>query len=155
MRAPPIRALLALHIRGLLAVHIRGLLVLLAILTLTAAAAERPHVYLVVIDGLGADAVDPALMPRLTDPALCNGPVGEARAVMPTRTNPNHATLLTGALAESHGVTGNGYWDRSAGKPRPLDDPALVEMETLFTTAAASRPPRVTMAAFSKAKLGR
>jgi hypothetical protein len=33
--------------------------------------------------------------------------------------------------------------------------PTLVEMETLFTTAAASRPPRVTMAAFSKAKLGR
>ena len=28
-------------------------------------------------------------------------------------------------------------------------------METLFTTAAASRPPLVTMAAFSKAKLGR
>jgi hypothetical protein len=130
-------------------------LALVATLPLIGAAAERPHVYLVVIDGLGVDAVDLALMPRLTDPALCDGPVGEARAVMPTRTNPNHATLLTGALAESHGVTGNGYWDRAAGKPRPLDDPALVEMETLFTTAAASRPPRVTMAAFSKAKLGR
>ena len=78
-------------------------LALVTVLALTAAAAEQPHVYLVVIDGLGADAVEPALMPRLTDPALCDGPVGEARAVMPTRTNPSHVTLLTGALAESHG----------------------------------------------------
>jgi hypothetical protein len=131
------------------------ILVLVALLPLAGAAAGRPHVYLIVIDGLGADAVDPRLMPRLTDPALCDGPIGEARAGMPTRTNPNHVTLLTGALAESHGVTGNWYWDRRAGKPHPLDDPALVEMETLFTTAAASRPPRVTVAAFSKERLGR
>jgi arylsulfatase A-like enzyme len=120
-----------------------------------AAAAERPHVYLVVIDGLGVDAVDPALMPRLTDPELCGGAPGEARATMPTRTNPNHATLLTGALPESHGVTGNGYWDRTARGPKPLDDAGRMEMETLFTTAAAARPARVTAAAFSKAKLGK
>ena len=133
----------------------RALVVALIALLSCAAAAERPHVYLVVIDGLGVDAVDPALMPRLTDPELCGGMPGEARATMPTRTNPNHATLLTGALPESHGVTGNGYWDRTARGPKPLDDPRLVEMETLFTTAAAARPARVTAGSFSKAKLGK
>jgi hypothetical protein len=133
----------------------RALVAALIALLSCAAAAERPHVYLVVIDGLGVDAVDPALMPRLTDPELCGGTPGEALATMPTRTNSSHVTLLTGALPESHGVTGNGYWDRTAREPKPLDDAVLIEMETLFTTAAAARPARVTAASLSKAKLGK
>jgi arylsulfatase A-like enzyme len=130
-------------------------LVLAVLLHVTVAAAERPHVYLVVIDGLGVDLVDPGLMPRLTDPTLCGGRLGEARAGMPARTNPAHVTLLTGALPESHGVTGNGYWDRAAGAARALDTAGLVEMETLFTVAATARPNVVTAAAFSKARIGR
>jgi arylsulfatase A-like enzyme len=130
-------------------------LLVLAVVPLAAAGAERPHVYLVVIDGLGSDLVDPALMPRLTDPALCAGRIGEARAGMPARTNPSHVTLLAGALPESHGVTGNGYWDRASGTARPLDVAALLEMETLFTVAATTNPRLATVAAFSKARIGR
>jgi predicted AlkP superfamily pyrophosphatase or phosphodiesterase len=71
------------------------------------------------------------------------------------RTNPSHVTLLTGALPESHGVTGNGYWDRAAGTARPLDTAGLLETETLFTVAATTRPQITTAAAFSKARIGR
>ena len=134
----------------------RALVLLIAVLApLATAAAERPHVYLVVIDGLGMDLVDAALMPRLTDPSLCGGRVGEARAGMPARTNPAHVTLLTGALPESHGVTGNGYWDRATGTARPLDSAGLLEMETLFTIAATQEPKVRTVAALSKARIGR
>jgi ectonucleotide pyrophosphatase/phosphodiesterase family protein 5 len=119
------------------------------------ASSAPPHVYLVVIDGLGREAVDAALMPRLADPALCEDGVGEARAVMPTRTNPNHVTLLTGVLPESHGITGNGYFDRRAGVVKSVDAGELIEVETLFTLAATRQPPLVTIAAFSKAKIGR
>ena len=122
---------------------------------LAVAAAGRPHVYLVVIDGLGPGDVDPALMPRLTDPTLCGSTLGEARAVMPTRTNPNHVSVLTGAFGESHGITGNGYWDRAARTPKALDAAALIEMETLFTVAVSAQPAPVTVAAFSKARIGR
>ncbi len=115
----------------------------------------RPHVYLVVIDGLGREAVDAALMPRLADPALCEDGVGEARAIMPTRTNPNHVTLLAGVLPESHGVTGNGYYDRGARVAKSIDAGELIEVETLFTLAATRQPRLVTIAAFSKARIGR
>jgi arylsulfatase A-like enzyme len=119
------------------------------------ASAHRPHVYLVIVDGLGADLVDPALMPHLTGSDL--EPVafrGEGRAVMPTRTNPNHATLLTGVLPETHGITGNAYWSRKTRTVKPLDDPDMFDVATLFTVAESARPELVTLAAFSKAKLG-
>jgi arylsulfatase A-like enzyme len=128
---------------------------LLCLVSLGHARALRPHVYLVVVDGLGADQFDAALMPRSTEIAARDGAIRtEARAGMPTRTNPNHVTLLTGLLPESHGVTGNGYWDRRARVARAFDASASIEAETLFTVAKTARPALVTMAAFSKAKLG-
>ncbi|MGH7893725.1 MAG: alkaline phosphatase family protein, partial [Candidatus Binatia bacterium] len=135
----------------------RVVLAFWAALLAASALAADPHVYLVVVDGLGADSVDSAQMPRLFDVSL--EPVRlrtEAWAAMPTRTNPNHVTLLTGALPESHGFTGNGYWSRTAGAaPENLESAALLEMETLFTVAESTRPEMITVGAFSKAKLGR
>jgi arylsulfatase A-like enzyme len=125
------------------------------VLAASAGAGPRPHVYLVVIDGLGADALDAAVMPRLAAAATEAGALRtEARAVMPTRTNPNHVTLLTGLFPESHGITGNGFWDRAAGAPKALDAAGLIDAETLFTVAETTRPALRTVAAFSKAKLG-
>jgi hypothetical protein len=115
----------------------------------------RPHVYLVVVDGLGADQLDPALMPRVAALVERQGGLrSEAFAAMPTRTNPNHLTLLTGLPPEGHGITGNGYWDRREHAARGLDSSESVEAETLFTVAETTRPALVTMAAFSKAKIG-
>lgn len=135
----------------------RRLVTALLLMLAVAARAEvtvRPHVYLVVIDGLGANQADPALMPRLADTAH-GGIHGDARAAMPTRTNSSHMTLLTGVLPESHGITGNAYWDRRSGSPELLEAASLVEIPTLFTVVETTRPDLVTIAAFSKAKLGR
>jgi len=140
----------------------RALLVLFACLAATpsAAAPPRPHVYLVIVDGLDARFVKPDLMPRLF------GLVERERertsffpaavAVMPARTDPNHVTLLTGVPAAVHGVTGNAYWSRVAGRPaEKLDDAALIEVETLFTVIETTEPGRVTLGAFGKPKLAR
>jgi predicted AlkP superfamily pyrophosphatase or phosphodiesterase len=132
------------------------LLVLVVLASGAPVRAATPHVYLVVVDGLGAGALDATLMPRLSDPTLTSpGVRTEARAVMPTRTNPNHATLLSGVFPESHGITGNGWWDPAAHASASLDAAALLDAETLFTVAETTRPELVTVAAFSKAKLGR
>ncbi|MFN8542642.1 MAG: alkaline phosphatase family protein [Candidatus Binatia bacterium] len=138
--------------------HLRALVLLLvAGLLASADAAERPHVYLVIVDGLDAAFVSPASMPRLYDTKLARHAMFlDACAVMPARTNPNHATLLTGAYAGAHGITGNAWWDRRAGSAtQKLDDAALIEVETLYTVAGATRPELVTMGVFGKPKLGR
>jgi arylsulfatase A-like enzyme len=131
-----------------------ALLLVLTLAPLARSQPARPHVYLIIVDGLGAGQLDPESMPRLA--AL--GRAGlhtETHASMPTRTNPSHATLLTGVLPESHGITGNGYWDRAAKAIRGLDRAEQLEVETLFTVAETATPVRHTVAAFSKAKLGR
>lgn len=122
-------------------------------------AGERPHVYLVIVDGLDARFATPTHMPKLFE--VLERPAAHAsrltaRAVMPSRTNPNHATLLTGVFPEAHGITGNQYWSREPGDDADkLDKASLIEVQTLFTIAEASAPALVTTAVFGKAKLGR
>jgi len=116
-----------------------------------AGAAERPHVYLLVVDGLGTSLATRERVPVL----YADGAVRlEGRAVMPTRTNPNHASLITGVYPGAHGITGNGYWSRNPDDgPAPLEDANLLDVETLFTVAERSTPELVTMGVFSKPKL--
>jgi arylsulfatase A-like enzyme len=133
--------------------RVLALLLALVLAPLVRAEPSRRHVYLIIVDGLGADQLEPTVMPRLAA-AGREGLRTEARASMPTRTNPVHATLLTGVLPESHGITGNAYWDRAGKVIRSLDRGEFLEAETLFTVVEATRPASHTIAAFSKAKLG-
>src|SRR5438477_7904536 len=128
---------------------------------LSAAAAApppHPHVYLVIVDGLDARLADAAHMPRLFD-AVAHEPahssvLAGAHAVMPARTNSNHVTLLTGAYAQAHGITGNAYWSRTPGTPPELlEDAARIEVETLFTVVETTAPARVTLGVVGKPKL--
>jgi arylsulfatase A-like enzyme len=138
----------------------RLLLVALVGVAVSARAADRPHVYVVVIDGLDARFVTPERMPRLlglraAEPERTSVFL-DAHGVMPARTNPNHVTLLTGVYAEAHGVTGNQFWSRKPGAPPEKTDAAgLIEVETLFTVAEETRPSLVTWGVFAKPKLGR
>src|SRR5213593_2601040 len=122
--------------------------------------APHAHVYLVIVDGLDARLADAAHMPRLfaavaREPAHSSVFRG-AHAVMPARTNPNHVTLLTGAYAEAHGITGNAYWSRAPGAPPELlEDAARIEVETMFTVAETVAPSLVTLGVVGKPKLAR
>jgi len=120
----------------------------------------RPHVYLVIVDGLDARFATAALMPQLF--ALLDRErarssfFAAAHAAMPARTNPNHVTLVTGTTADAHGITGNAWWSRAPGAPpEKLDDAARIEVETLFTVAETTAPGLVTLAAVGKPKLAR
>src|SRR5438552_11548236 len=131
---------------------------LLASAPSASAGTPHAHVYLVIVDGLDARVGDAALRPRLFD-AVAHEPAHSsvfrgAHAVMPARTNPNHVTLLTGAYADAHGITGNTYWSRTpAAPPGMLEDAALIEVETLFTVAETTAPSLVTLGVVGKPKL--
>jgi arylsulfatase A-like enzyme len=72
---------------------------------------------------------------------------------MPTLTNPNHASILTGVYAQAHGIIANRWWDGRTGAA--LDQSALIETRTIFTVAAASPERPRTAGIFGKAKLAR
>jgi hypothetical protein len=134
--------------------------VLLVLAVAPARGAERPQVYLIVVDGLDARAATADRMPHLfgllRDEPAHTSVFARSRAVMPTRTNSNHATLVTGVYPELHGITGNSWWNRVPGAPvAKLDDAARIEVETLFTVAHEATPAVATLGAFAKSKLVR
>src|SRR5262245_33302374 len=126
-----------------------------AFLALAAArgyAAERVHVYLVILDGMDDHFATPELWPTVhalvrADPVHAS--LLHGQAVMPTRTNTDHATLLSGTYAEAHAITGNAFWPRKPQAPAAkLDDAVQIEVETFFTAAKAVHPELVTMGVF-------
>jgi len=121
-------------------------------------AAERPHVYIVLIDGLDSRRLSETLTPTLWK--LGTGPGGrgafyrEGRAVMPTVTNTNHVSIMTGAYAEAHGVVNNAFWAEAVPRRGMTSERAdLLQVETLFTVAERTRPKLVTAALFGKTRL--
>lgn len=116
-------------------------------------AAEFPtaDVYVVLVDGLDTEVATPERMPHLAAAVGTTGSWLTASAVMPTRTNPNHASLLTGVQPSAHGIIGNYYWDGVA--EREMGDASMLEVETIFTSVERQRPALTTVTAFAKGKL--
>ncbi len=117
---------------------------------------HRPHVYLVIVDGL-----DAAWLPRmgrlaaLRASGACPVTYPEATAVMPARTNPSHVSLLTATYPAAHGITGNKYWDRRLGTAAAsLESATAIEVQTLFTVIESEHAELQTVAVLGKAKLG-
>jgi hypothetical protein len=116
------------------------------------------RVYIVLIDGLDADWLDEHLTPTLW--ALAHGAkeratfYPEARAVLPSVTNTNHASVITGSYAEAHGILGNVVWDRAPEQPPEGSERAVyLEVETLFTVIERERPQLNTAVVFGKSRL--
>jgi phosphonoacetate hydrolase len=55
-----------------------------------------------------------------------------ADAVMPTFTNPNNLSIVTGAPPAVHGISGNFALDRETGAEVMMNDPAMVRGETIL-----------------------
>lgn len=76
-------------------------------------AAEKPIVYVVVIDGLDGDAVEAGNAPFID--GLFEGQGGNgtyfpsSRSVIPAETNPNHTAMVTGALPGKSGIAANAF----------------------------------------------
>ncbi|MEO6027483.1 MAG: nucleotide pyrophosphatase/phosphodiesterase family protein [Candidatus Binatia bacterium] len=127
-----------------------------ALLAACVPARADARVLLMVVDGLDAREVTADVMPTLErawrESVWC--PNARSLAAMPTRTNTNHATLITGVQPEAHGITGNAFWDRKLGSRRKLGTANDLLTETIFTTAHRAGRGLRTAAAVGKPKLG-
>ncbi len=132
----------------------RRLLPALALLAAACAAPEAgpapgrkaQHVILISVDGLAASYLDD---PHTPLPTLRRLAAQGARAKgmlcsFPTVTWPNHTTLVTGVSPRRHGLIGNSYFDRAAGRkidflPDPLfDKEEIVKAPTVYDVAHAA-----------------
>jgi predicted AlkP superfamily pyrophosphatase or phosphodiesterase len=71
---------------------------------------ERPPLILVSIDGFRPDYLDQGLTPNLSRMAT-EGVRGVLRPSFPTKTFPNHYTLVTGLRPDRHGIVDNTFED--------------------------------------------
>ena len=79
-----------------------------------AAEARAPVTILISIDGFRADYLQRGVTPNLTRLAS-QGITGPMRPSFPSKTFPNHWTLVTGVVPDHHGIVGNRMED--AGHP--------------------------------------
>jgi len=98
-------------------------------------------VVVVCIDGCeGAyidAAVDAGVAPWFAR-ARSHGTSLRVDAVVPTFTNPNNLSIVTGAPPSVHGICGNYFFDRASGREVMMNDPGLLRAETILAAFAAA-----------------
>jgi len=99
---------------------------------------DRPLV-VVCIDGSEPDYIEQAVacgcMPY-TAAALARGTDLRAACVMPSFTNPNNVSIVTGVPPSVHGICGNYFYDRDEDAEVMMNDPALLLSETILAAFA-------------------
>jgi phosphonoacetate hydrolase len=101
---------------------------------------DRPLV-VVCVDGCEPDyvkrAVQAGAMPYLAG-VLATGTSRVVDAVVPTFTNPNNLSIVTGAPPAVHGICGNYFYDRDADAEVMMNDPKYLRAETILAAFAAA-----------------
>jgi phosphonoacetate hydrolase len=116
---------------------------------------DRPLV-VVCIDGSEPaymeEAIRAGAMPWLAE-ARKRGTYALADCVVPSFTNPNNLSIVTGAPPSVHGICGNFFYDREAGAEVMMNDPKFLRAETIL--AAFSKAGAKVAAVTAKDKLRR
>jgi phosphonoacetate hydrolase len=103
----------------------------------------------VCVDGCEPAYVDDAIATG-TAPALRRfrerGTSRLSRTVVPSFTNPNNLSIVTGVSAAVHGISGNYFWDAAAGQEVMMNDPRFLRCPTLLAelSRAGAKPVVIT-----------
>ncbi|HKW93010.1 MAG TPA: phosphonoacetate hydrolase [Methylomirabilota bacterium] len=99
---------------------------------------DRPLV-VVCVDGCEPDYVRRAItagaMPYLAS-ALAGGTERLGDCVVPSFTNPNNLSIVTGVPPAAHGISGNYFFDREAGAEVMMNDPRYLRCGTILAAFA-------------------
>lgn len=111
------------------------------------AAEPIEHVVLLAFDGLSVAGLHKARTPHLDALRDTGVLLTRSRGVMPTKSAPNWASILTGVYPDEHGIHSNQWWwfrfKRTLGQP------------TLFTALKNKQPESKTVALYEWKQFGR
>ncbi len=100
---------------------------------------KRPKKALVfLVDGFDPAYVQPVRMPRLAALMKAGAATLDGRGVLPSLTNVNHVSLLTGTYPERHGLSTNFYFDRASWSEVFMDQVSFVKEPLLFERLKAA-----------------
>lgn len=89
----------------------------------------------IMFDGFGLDYLSASKMPVL-EQWKRDGLFKPVKGLMPSVTNINNASICCGVWPETHGITGNTYFDEQRGVEDYTESPDLLLAPTLFERAA-------------------
>ena len=96
---------------------------------------NRPRV-IVCIDGSEPDYIEQAVaagaMPWMQKIIAGQGSDLRAHCVVPSFTNPNNISIVTGVPPVVHGICGNFYYDRENDREVMMNEPELLRTPTIF-----------------------
>lgn len=99
-------------------------------------AVPRRPVVVVCLDGTSAAyleaAVESGTAPFLAR-MLESGTYLKVSSAIPSLTNPNNVSIITGVPPSVHGIPGNYFWDRALGEEVLMNSPAYLRAETLLS----------------------
>src|SRR6184192_1502437 len=115
----------------------------------------RPLV-VVCVDGCEPDYIEQAFragaMPFLAS-AAAEGTRLLGACVVPSFTNPNNLSIVTGVPPSVHGICGNYFWDRESGAEVMMNDPKYLRAETILAAFAAAGAKVAVVTAKDKLRL--
>ena len=101
---------------------------------------QRPLV-VICVDGCEPEYINQAIgsgrapfLAALRDKGTCL----TADCVVPSFTNPNNLSIVTGAPPSVHGICGNYFWDREAGAEVMMNDPKYLRAGTILAAFASA-----------------
>jgi len=101
---------------------------------------QRPTV-VICVDGCDPEYLDRGI-PDGVFPTIGwfrrTGYLSTADAAIPTFTNPNNVSIVTGAPPSVHGIAGNYHLDRATGREVMMTDPELMRSETILALMAGA-----------------
>ena len=101
----------------------------------------RTPVVAVCIDGCEFDYITEAVAAGVAPwfaSVLAGGTARHADAVVPTFTNPNNLSIVTGVPPSVHGICGNFFYDREADAEVMMNDPKYLRCGTLLAALAGA-----------------
>lgn len=94
----------------------------------------RAKMLVALIDGLDPEYVERSDMPNLKR-LISSGAYAVGKAVLPTVTNVNNASLVTGRFPDQHGIVSNFYFDPRTGRSVMMESAEFLSGPTLFERA--------------------
>ena len=85
-----------------------------------------------LLDGFDPGYVQPARMPRLAALMKAGASTLDGRGVLPSLTNVNHVSLLTGTYPTRHGLSTNFYYDRATRTDVFMEQVSFVQEPLVF-----------------------
>lgn len=117
-------------------------------------AAPPGHVVVIGVDGLSPEGIRTADTPNMDQLIESGAHTFKARAVMPTSSSPNWASMIMGAGPEQHGVTSNAWQPHKYATEPTVKGPGGI-FPTVFSVLREQRPDAVTACFYDWGGFGR